>query len=72
MQANAQMAIAKASTAECKAARVLSEPALFILSILLMVSFSMFPLIAEGGGVGQPTPPDRGEFPIFNDRRDHR
>ena len=43
MQANAQMAIAKASTAECKAARVLNEPALFILSILLMVSFSVFP-----------------------------
>lgn len=42
MQANAQSAIARKS-APPDTARVLREPALFILSILLMISFSMFP-----------------------------
>lgn len=43
MQAGAQLAIAKASAAEVDTVRVLREPALFVLAILLMVSFSMFP-----------------------------
>ena len=43
MQAGAHSAIAGAGAARTESERLLREPALFVLAILLMFSFSMFP-----------------------------